>query len=216
MKTKMNIAKYFIELTVVFIGITGAFLLNSWREDHKDAQLEKKYLLSFRQEIEDNGKELGRVIELNSTKNERVKRYVEMITNKSVPPDSAVSMLSEMMSNYPLMPKMDTYTSITGSGNLNLISDFNLRKSLITYYHGFEHVKLQEDVYIDYIINFIFPFINNHLDLASQTLDSAETIQTLAFRNLIMGYAVLLQQNLKLYQGMAKMNNRLNSELDSI
>ncbi len=38
---------YLLELLVVFIGVTAGFLLNNWREDNAELNLEKKYLESF-------------------------------------------------------------------------------------------------------------------------------------------------------------------------
>jgi hypothetical protein len=49
--TKVNWREHFVELLVVFIGITAAFMLNSWRENSKVKALEEKYLRSFESDI---------------------------------------------------------------------------------------------------------------------------------------------------------------------
>jgi hypothetical protein len=50
-KTKIEWKNHFVELVVVFVGITLAFILNNWRESYKDKNLEKKYLASFYSDI---------------------------------------------------------------------------------------------------------------------------------------------------------------------
>lgn len=189
-------------------------MLNNWRENTRDAQREKKYLLGFREEIADNSRELKRIIKLNEGKNKRFSRHVRMIAQNTYPPDSAASILGEMMRNFLFMPKTDTYVSITASGNLNLISDFSLRRDLTVYYNKFKNIEIQEDVYMDYIHDYVIPFVYEHVDIGTQLLDAPETSRSRAFRNLVVGYSALLRMNLQLYQSMAELNEALQTRLD--
>ncbi len=51
MKNKIDWRNHFIELMVVFIGITSAFTLNSWQETRKNAGLEQTYISSLAKDI---------------------------------------------------------------------------------------------------------------------------------------------------------------------
>jgi hypothetical protein len=52
MKYKIDWKNHLIELFVVFVGIKLAFMTEGWRENYKNLRLEKKYLESFRADLE--------------------------------------------------------------------------------------------------------------------------------------------------------------------
>ena len=50
-KTPFGWLRLSLELIVVFVGITGGFLFDSYREDRSDRKLEQKYLQSLHQNL---------------------------------------------------------------------------------------------------------------------------------------------------------------------
>ncbi len=67
-KNKRSWTYYFLELLVVFIGVTAGFLLNNWRDDNAELRLEKKYLESFYADVETDAIDLDSLIIRNQTK----------------------------------------------------------------------------------------------------------------------------------------------------
>lgn len=51
---KKRWAEYIMEIIVIIIGIIGAFMLNSWHEDRKEKEFERKVLIELQASIEDN------------------------------------------------------------------------------------------------------------------------------------------------------------------
>ncbi|MBN2362656.1 hypothetical protein JXL83_00830 [candidate division WOR-3 bacterium] len=68
--------KLTLELLVVFLGVTAGFVLNNWRSDFQERQLEKKYIAGFLQDIQFNIEELETQIEKDSTWLERASPLV--------------------------------------------------------------------------------------------------------------------------------------------
>lgn len=76
MRYKIPWLNHFIELVVVFIGITAAFALNSWWENHKQAQAERMYLNDFSQDLLSDAESLQTIIPSNEAKLSRVGRFL--------------------------------------------------------------------------------------------------------------------------------------------
>ena len=102
--------------------------------------------------------------------------------------------------------RTDTYPSMTSGGNLNLISDFELMQDLITLYKTFRDSKIQDDVYWEYMNEYVIPFLYKQADRATQKLDSPKILNTLKFQNLIIGYPILLRQNLREHERLTEFN----------
>lgn len=52
MKQKIHWKNHFMELLVVVIGITIAFILENWRQERASSELEQKYLTSFKDDLQ--------------------------------------------------------------------------------------------------------------------------------------------------------------------
>jgi len=214
MNKKIDWLNHTLELVVVFISITAAFMLENWRENRKERQLEQKYLDSFRDDLSADAGVLNAIIPANAAKLERAAKFlwVEM-KNNNWPVDSAAVILANMMTVDPFQRKKSTYESVKNSGSLGVLSDYEMRAKLVLYYDSFEDVGIKEKLYFDWLNAFVFPFINNHVDIAAQKILSVQAVRGPLFKNLLVGYYALLQQNLQTYQSMNRMNAAVRAKL---
>ena len=220
MKSKsIDWTKQFVELCIVFIGITMAFMLNNWREDYKSRQLEQKYLIGFHEDIVHDDTELGIVISANAKKMVRAKNTIAAIKAGHLTTDSALEIFGDMVQMHLFFSKANTYESIKNSGNLNIIVDYDLKEELISYNQSFESKKLQEDYYKLYISYYVVPFVYQNMDFLNQKIVHKNTIDDFAFHNLVLGYYQLLTQLLENYEDLNKKSSKLklilNSELNT-
>ena len=207
MNAKINWTNHLIELAVVFVGITAAFMLENWREHRKERQSERKYLDSFFDDLTADAEVLRAIIPSNQAKLERAARFlwVEMKT-PGWPLDSAAAMLANMMTVDPFQRKKSTYESVKNSGSLGVLSDYAMRQEIVLYYDSFEEVGTKEKLYFDWLNAYVMPFINNNVDLVTQRILSEPAVRSPMFKNLLVGYYALLQQNLETYKHMNQMN----------
>ena len=214
MRIKIDWTNHLIELLVVFIGITAAFMLNNWREEHKDRQLEEKYLSSFRSDLVADSELLQTILPANKDKLIRISEFVKGVMAKDGwPVDSAVVMLGLMMSSHSFDQKRTTYESIINSGNLGILSDHDLRKDLVEYYEGFEEVRVKERIYFDWQNTYIIPFIYENMDITGQKIISKQAVKDHRFKNLVIGYFALLKQNMEVYKTVRDSNDSLLAHL---
>jgi hypothetical protein len=209
MNNKIDWRNHIIELIVVFIGITLAFMLNNWRENNTNQVLAEKYMTSFRDDIAYDQTHLDSIISSNEIKLKRVKTFIRSLKNKETSIKDAEEVIGIMAELNPFIPKVNTYESIKNSGNLNLISEFDIRKKLIQYYQSFEEKKLLEQINMQYLHDYIIPFIHQHVDFLHQKMISQSILKNHHFSNLVLGYYQMLIQLIDNYKGIYQLNKEL-------
>ena len=208
-KTKINWLNHIIELVVVFIGITLAFMLNNWREDTKNNQIENQYLNSFHDEIVYANAKLDTIIKNNKTKIEYLDNSIELLKNNNLPEDSMMLVISHMVQISIFIPKTNTYESIKNSGNFNIIENYEIRSKIIEYYESFEGKLLVEEYYKLYINDYIIPYFFDNVDILNSKIVNKKGMETFKINNLIMGYYQLLVQVVDTYEDIFEMNKTL-------
>jgi len=99
------------------------------------------------------------------------------------------------------------------SGNLNLISDYELKEPLISYCSGFADLNFKENVLNNYLNSYFIPFVYKNMDLMRQSIHSPRALEGYEFRNLVVGYYTLLMQNVESYRSAAEINSTLKGNL---
>ena len=208
-KDKISWVNHFIELIVVFIGITLAFMLNNWREDYKSQRMEAQYMNSFYNEISESGNKLDSILVDNQEKSQRLAAALKQMQADNFPLDSAINVVGDLARISIFIPRTNTYESIRNSGNLNLISDYQTRLKIIAYYESFSGKALVEEYYRNYIDDYFIPFFLENVDLVSGEIVNIEFFKTVRFRNLISGYYQLHSQLVDSYENIQKINTEL-------
>ena len=204
----------FIDLFVVFIGITLAFMINRAYENYKDGQLELKYLSGFQQSLQADADSLKGVLEHDRSVRKHTADLLQMLRKGTVVEDSVLLILDRMSAISFFNPQQTTYQSIKQSGNLNLISDYRLREHIIRYYEKYDELKLQQEFFFRYVADFLTPFFYENIDLMEQKIINKKALSTSRFKNLISGYSVLLNQNILNFESALAMSEELFEQLD--
>jgi len=215
MKSKINWLNHIIELVVVFFGISLAFMLNNWREDAKNNQLENQYLDSFYDEIVYSNTKLDTNIKRNKAKIEYLKKSIELIQQDNLPEDSTLVVISHMVQISLFIPKTITYESIKNSGNLNIIENYEIRTKIIGFYESLKGIALVEEYYKLYINDYIIPYFFDNVDILNSKIVNKKGIEIFKINNLIMGYYQLLAQVVDTYEDIYEMNKSLISMLET-
>ena len=142
---------HIIELFIVIVGISIAFSINNYSENRKEAKLEKTYLKSFLDEIDNDIPKLDTAIQIVSGYKVSVEKLVSILEKKIQNADSINDYIrSGILSVYYIEPSQTTFESLHSSGKLALISNFELRKEIINYNTSIENLQ---DI-VDWEFNF--------------------------------------------------------------
>jgi len=207
LKQKINLINYLAELVVVFLGITAAFMLENWRQNYQDCQLEQKYFLSFYGDLLSDSENLKTILPSNQRKLKRALYFISPVGGNEV--DSVKAILADMMAIELFDRKQSTYESIKNSGNLNVISAYDLKEQLVGYYENFKLVDRIETLYLDWLSAYAIPYIYKNMDIKNQKLISLAQIKGYQFNNTVAGYYALLNQNIEVYQQILAKNDNL-------
>lgn len=209
----INWLEQLIQLLVVVISITLAFMVNRYYENYKNRQLERKYLHSFFSEILSDQAQIDSLITENTARLENRNKFVQFLEWKSLPGDSLLPLFAEMLVFRTFEPNMTTYEAIKSTGNFNLIANYDLQENLIQYYHRLEDKKYIDTIFDNYLNQYIIPFAFENVDFTQQRFSNEKSLNLFKFKNLALGYYNLLQQNVAFYKNIQKIGQDLNQML---
>ncbi len=209
----INWKNYFIELIVVFIGITAAFILNNWREDYKSDELESKYLNSIKNDVIQDSMSVNEILKFNEGKEVKFKKYIASTIKGISSIDSAIILFQDILTIPKFYPQSNTYVSIKYSGNLNLISSYNLREEITNYYESFTSIQSQQEMTVEFINDYATKFIFKNINILNWQFINKNNVDFNEVNNIVVGYYALLEQNIKLEKEIVVRSKELLKKL---
>ncbi len=214
MKTKINWANHFVELVVVIIGITIAFMLENWRQENANHDLEQKYLNSLKSDLLSDNKLLDSTVSSVEKQISKLRDFITEIKTGAVVKQKAEKIIPQVLISYGFAPKLATYQSITNSGNLNIITDYKLIESLASYYNSYDEISIKEKGLYDYQLKFVLPYVYENVDFLSGKMVNKSAINGFEFKNIVTGYYTLVGQNLEAYKNYQLANKELLENIE--
>jgi hypothetical protein len=214
-KKKINWFYYLLELLVVFIGVTAGFLLNNWREESKDSKLEQKYLNSFYTDLLSDKTDLDSLIFRTQKKTDKLLEVLKKSAydNDAITREMANDIIEQILYLEWFTPADDTYDDIINSGNLNLISDYQIKESISSYYSLLHEVKNVEQFHLNHMNDYGFPIIYKNYHILKREFIDDECYKSLEFTNMYLGIISFYQQTTKIYEQALASNLELKNEL---
>jgi len=159
-----RIKKYLLyalgEIILVVIGITLAVAINNWNVAQSEEKQQTIYLENLVADIEKEIEQL-RLNQIDvSKKLADIKMIKPFLGNDKTRRDSIVGKFFNLARIINFYPENTTYQTLINSGDMRLISDFELRKSLETHYsnhsktlQAYERIEKIHEKYLgDYFI----------------------------------------------------------------
>jgi len=202
-----------LELIAVFVGITTGFFVNNYQESRSDQKLEEKYLESFRNNLVADSIEIKAHIEENQNNLSISREAVIAMRGSGLTRDSALEVMQVMATFNNFNMQDATYESIVNSGNLGLIRDYKLREELVNYYRFREGIDDVEEVFNNYINDYVIPYLFDKIDLISGDMSDDFDTRSREFKNMTGGYYVLMEQKVELIIDLDSLNRNLLSNL---
>ncbi|NBC27203.1 MAG: hypothetical protein GVY08_10100 [Bacteroidetes bacterium] len=204
--------KYLLELVVVFIGVTSAFLLGNWRESRQESHLEETYLRNILSDLDADSTALAANLELFGEHLRKLERFM-FSRDEAWSRDSTSTVLANSMNMIQFNGRPTTYESMKFSGHLYLVEDFELRSQIVEYYENYSTLDLAAETYSYWITQSLTPYYIQRFDMMNFDFVDPSTIEETEFKNRMFGYRVLLNQNLLLHREILKLNRGLMQAL---
>jgi hypothetical protein len=208
--------KLFLELVVVFLGVTAGFLLNNWQNQRQTSSLEKKYLNGFLQDANANISEIRKAVKSDSLWLHDAKPKLLELSKGKLEPDSANALFKMIVNISKADIQTGTYDAIVNSGNLNIISDYKLKRQIVGYSSSISGTRYIEDYFYQYFNEFVMPFVFSNYNVLQGTFDNKGIIKTTKFSNVVAGYYSMVQQRLASYKKLLEDSLKLKDNLKKL
>ena len=127
--------EYLLEILVITIGILGAFALNSWNDQQKLSRQEEIILRNLKSDLEDDILGWNDAIRDLQERKGHVDSILLLIDRSIVQVDEELLVHWMITSGYIVdyQPLFPTYNEILGAGQLNILSNTEIKKALASY-----------------------------------------------------------------------------------
>ena len=141
---KLELGYIIQEIVIVIIGISIAFALNNWKANQADIKLQQQYLDNMASDIQQELEQLEINKQEMQTKLGLIQKVRPLLNAPNNRKDTVVSKIFEIAQSVSFNPIDVTYQTLVNSGDLKLIDDFELRRSIE------EHYSLHKIILRDY------------------------------------------------------------------
>ena len=217
-RTKSNLkihnwGKLSLELIVVFLGVTAGFLLNNWRMNVHDKQLEKSYLAGLVDDATQNQINIQSSITLDSLWLSRATPLLGVFAQGNFPTDSAKSAIELIIIFHRFEASTNTYQNIINSGNMNIIKNFDFKRQIVDYQDAITGLNALDEIYYTFYKDYSIPLVIKEFNLASGTLIGKSISNPAMLSNIFsLQYWMVLERN-KHYKNLLDKSNELKNSL---
>lgn len=178
--------KYVLELIVITAGILGAFLLNNWNEDRKNAKIERAILSNINAEFRQNRIQFERNQKVHQQVLDDCRTLEAMFPLTPANIDTAISFYknSTINNGFTFNPSQSSLESMISSSSFDLINNPTLKNYLISWKDMFEDYSEEEYKVVRFVFDQLLPFRNKHLPIYRDELHLSDA-QIREFENLI-------------------------------
>lgn len=196
---KINWLDHLVNLFVVIAGISVAFYMNGWRADKEKILVENEYFRSFILDLNQDIDDLDSLLIDDSVQLEALRKLLQFNIDKDVDElglvDSMKWAINRLASLNTFSSQNSTYESMKSSGKFEVLSDFQVKKKILDYYHtSHGTVVAVESYYVKNYDNYILPFFIE--EFTGGINNSQDLISTAKFRSIVRVHLIFLSQKM--------------------
>ncbi len=220
-----------LDLLVVVVGLFLGLQIDTWWEGQKEARIESTYLQEIREDFELNKSSLHEQI----SDAEQIIRSMIVLHEQSTLVEPSLSVV-ELNENFSLINNMPTfviatraYVNLTGSGDLKLLRNRQLKNLLAAYYAAADLTAVVQSTHEMELVQTFQPYIIDNLDYAavkrnlvddfpltasSEEARILDVLDTRQFRNVVVQKWVISTDLLDQFRGMLKLTDEVLQMLE--
>ncbi|GAB3935859.1 hypothetical protein [Larkinella terrae] len=180
--------EYVIEILVIIFSITISFILDEWREKQRKEEVEQTYLKGLSSDIKTDQNQLVEVIEETRQILQNVDQLIAA-SRQPLPADSSRQVLNAIrfiLKRPRFVAEDATFADLKSTGNMQLMSNSDLKRALFDYYKTYESVTLVENAELDAVTNLVGPYLISRVSFADgKSSDISHFFGQTEFRNII-------------------------------
>lgn len=207
-----------IDLLIVIIGISIAFKLNTWNETINKNNEAQEYLESFYSENKINSENLNQALNYTEKNKNDIDTLKYLLVSKNYDDNRIKQLIASMMMITDFSPTITTMENITASGEFDLIKDLELREIIIDTYKTYSSTLKLEKILTDYVNEYATPYFMKNIRFQDFSSINNDFKQDPFLENIVLGYDVLLNQQINGYkknlERIKKLDKMLKAKID--
>lgn len=219
---RLKWTEYLIEVFVITLGILGAYWLDDWNENRKNAIEGRLYMERLLADLEKDVEVHSEYEAYSFRVHQSILLLVDALEEKNLQPEDQAGFEFALHTFYRtagFSSNLTTYKELVSSGKLNLIRNMELRNSLSHYADDIESMRTVRERYAANILEHTF-YVDKYVKLHPS--DSAGTKYTYTFSemaadehliNLLRRDAMRWLTNARSFRELLKKSNDLKEEL---
>ena len=176
------VSKYLLyatgEVALVMIGILLALQVNNWNEERLERQKEQEILQDLKVEFEANLFDLQRVLNAHRKIYAELKEIQQITLSGDFENPALDSLTFALVKWFTFTDRPGASSNLLNSGNLNLISNKELR-DLITQWSGIVADVVDDEIFsLDYVRETVMPFLVKNYSISNLKLENDRMIRS--------------------------------------
>jgi hypothetical protein len=204
-----------LELLVVIFGVSIAFYLDNWKEIRKSKKTELEYLTSFKNDLEQDTLQLSKLIDTLKHQNQNCQNLIRCIYSNNLEDEHILDYSISLMFITNFIPHAATYKSMASSGQLSLITDFELRKKLVDQYDiTYSNLELLDRFNQTQVFDYKLPYIHDNMQYQRGGISNTEAMKTNKYVNMTLATYHFLNKKIDEYSAANNLAKELILELE--
>jgi len=215
---------YLIEIIVIILGISITLILEEWRDNSRENNLEQIYLKNLQTDVATDLKSLGQTIQATDSllaRGLQLLDYTRSSDNKNIPLNRIPQDVRAILGRPDFYTSDASFSDLKSSGNLHLIKDIRLKNLLFAYYNETQHIKEVQDAERQTTITLSgayflkqFPLDETETHEISLTAnDMNSVLKNVEFDNNVLLRVLNRKELLGIYQRADSLASQLHDEL---
>ncbi|MCB0706669.1 MAG: hypothetical protein KDC34_15245 [Saprospiraceae bacterium] len=213
--------KYAIgEVLIVIIGISLAFALNNWKERGANSTQKKQYLENLALDINQEISQLERNQEAVNEKLKTIEMVKPFLGKDPGRRDTIIRKVFELARLVNFYPENSTYQTLINSGDMKLIGNFQLRRSLEEHF-ALHKIVLQDYERIEKIHEkYLGDFFIYHINFNELRFGNTDFLDNPLIANIITSvegaYYLVLKGNERCLKSNKDLLEKIEAELNNV
>ena len=132
------------EIVLVVIGILIALQINNWNEDYKNSKKERGYLINLQQDLTSDSLKLSEIKHDLDLAVKSKRRFVKILEGQNTTNDSLIVYVNNQIDLLlDFVPNSSTFDELKNSNGLNLISNPQIKRQIVTLYNSYDDLILK-------------------------------------------------------------------------
>ncbi len=161
---------YLIEVLVIIIGIWITFAVEQWRDNSKEAELERVYQKNLLADINADQQSLKYSIDNTRvilTNGNELLNFIKQPNTDPLSPAKADSDLQNILARPKFITSDATFSDLKNSGNLRLLKDIRLKNLLFSYYSMAQNIKEAQNAEQEATVVITGPYFFKHFAMGN-------------------------------------------------